>query len=137
MANATDGQRNAVKAFEAVTAKAHQDVIQRMKAIDPNFNVGKIERYFPHQMTQAALDYTDNVRNAHVADIRAFIKKDATDATSAFNSRTLAKGSPWFGVPLTQAEIDGGIETLNSLATARGFRGGNFFETDAVKGLQK
>ena len=134
---ATPGQKAAVAAFEKVLDDAFDQIVARMKSIDPDFNANKVKNYFPHQMTQNALDYVDNVNNNFVAELRAFIKNDVSNPTSAFNSRSLVKGRPFFGHILTEDDLAKGIDRLNELATLGGFKGGNFFETDAIKVLQR
>lgn len=134
---ATPGQKAAVAAFEKILDDAFDQIVARMKSIDPDFNANKVKNYFPHQMTQNALDYVDNVNNNFVAELRAFIKNDVSNPTSAFNSRALVNGRPFFGHILTEEDIGKGIDRLNELATLGGFKGGNFFETDAIKVLQR
>ena len=134
---ATPGQKAAVAAFEKVLDDAFDQIVARMKSIDPDFNANKVKNYFPHQMTQNALDYVDNVNNNFVAELRAFIKNDVSNPTSAFNSRALVNGRPFFGHILTEEDLGKGIDRLNELATLGGFKGGNFFETDAIKVLQR
>ena len=135
-AAATDPQRTAVEAFEQLLKKSWDDVFQRMKTIDDDFQLGKMEHYFPHMPTQAARKYMDDVKNPHVAELRAFLKKDAASPSNSFSSRTMGVGAVWFGKPLTIEDLEGGIETLNRLANEAKFVG-NFFETDAVKVLGK
>lgn len=134
---ATPGQKAAVAAFEKILDDAFDQIVIRMKSIDPDFDANKVKNYFPHQMTQNALDYVDNVNNNFVAELRAFIKNDVSNPTSAFNSRALVKGRPFFGHILTEEDLGKGIDRLNELAILGGFKGGNFFETDAIKVLQR
>ena len=137
MAAASPSQKAAVAAFEQILDDSFDQIVVRMKSIDPGFDANKVKNYFPHQMTQKALDYVDNVNNNFVAELRAFVKNDVSNPTSAFNSRALVKGKPFFGHPLTEEDLAQGIDRLNQLATAGGFKGGNFFETDAIKVLQR
>ena len=136
---ATPGQKAAVAAFEKVLDDAWDQIVARMKSIDPDFKANKVKNYFPHQMTQNALDYVDNVNNNFVAELRAFIKNDVSNPTSAFNTRALVEGKPFFGHILTKDDLAQGIDRLNELARlpSNGFKGGNFFETDAIKVLQR
>ena len=113
-----------------------QAVNAQMKLVDPDFNLNLLPNYFPHQQTEAALKYMDNLRNPFVEQLRVYLKTDVADPSVAFSHRTLQKGKVFFGVTLTDKDVAGGVKTLNQIARDNGFKG-DFFETDALKALSK
>lgn len=96
--------------------------------------------WFPHKMTQAARDFTDNATSQRAIDVRQYMMIDHSNIGGSFESRNLERavrsGKPvkWFGQPLTEADIDQGVDRLNELAKLGGFKG-DFFETNINKAL--
>lgn len=115
----------------------HTDVENQFKLIDPNFTLNKIEDYFPHMMTDEAFKYISNNSSPYAEQIRQYLKLNMTDPSASFKHRGLVEGAPWFGKPLSKEDVAGGLDRLNQLATERGFTGGNFFETNLSKVLER
>ncbi len=95
--------------------------------------------WFPHKMTQAARDFTDNATSQRAIDVRQYMMIDHSNIGGSFESRNLERavrsgGKPvdWFGHTLTEADIDKGVDRLNELARLGGFKG-DFFETNINK----
>lgn len=137
LATATTTQRQAVdKVAEWSNALASQ-VEQAMRLVDPGFNMSRVPNYFPHQMTQKALDYMDDLRNPFVQQLRAYFHTDVTDPAAAFRQRTLQPKSPFFGTVLTEADVQQGVKRLNQIARTQGNLDFDFFETDVIKAFAK
>jgi len=113
------------------------EVEQAMKLVDPGFEMRRIKNYFPHQMTQQAMDYMDDLRNPFVEQLRVYLHTDLADPAAAFKHRGLQNKSPFFGHILTEQDIAQGVKRLNSIAKLSGAVDFDFFETDVLKAFSK
>ena len=116
--------------------KFHEQVQGRLQFVDPNFQLGKIDDYFPHMMTDEARQFISNNNSTRVEEIRQYLKINMADPGASFKARNIAKNKIWFGVELTDKDVAGGLNRLNQIANENGFVG-KFFETDVDKVLAK
>jgi len=137
LATATTTQRQAVDKVAEWSAALANQVEQAMRLVDPAFEMSRVPNYFPHQMTQKALNYMDDLRNPFVQQLRAYFHTDVTDPAAAFKQRTLQPDSPFFGTVLTEADIQQGVKRLNQIARTQGNLDFDFFETDVIKAFAK
>ena len=112
----------------------HKEIDKTMKAIDPNYRLGKIEEYFPHMLSDEGIKHIRDSSNAYVADILKFMSIDITDPAGSFRSRNIRAGmKDFFGVTLTKEDLT--VAKLNAIAKKK--LGFDLFETDASKVLAK
>lgn len=106
---------------------------------DLGVNIEPRANWFPHKMTPYATRFLDTDRSQRVANILKYVNIDHTNLEGSFTSRQLENAVnnalkngekiDWFGTALTPEHMAGGIETLNKLAKAGGFKH-DFFETN-------
>jgi len=118
--------------------KESADAIETsLKKVDPSFTLNRVTNYFPHQQTEKALAYVDDLRNPFAEELRAYLKTDIADPSAAFSKRGLTKDAKFFGYQLTDKDVAGGVKRLNQIAREKGNIDFDFFETDALKALAK
>jgi len=137
LASATVGEKQAAKVVQDWFAEMHSNIAANLQRVDPNFELNTVRNYFPHQQTEKALAYVDDLRNPFVEQLRVYLKSDLSDPSSAFTSRSLIENKPFFGHVLTKEDLAGGVKRLNQIAREKGQIDFDFFETDALKVLQK
>lgn len=111
----------------------HDEIDKTMKAIDPNYRLGKIEEYFPHMLSDQGIKHIRDTSNPWVADILKFMSIDITNPAASFRSRNIREGMEFFGVTLAKEDLT--VARLNAIAKKK--LGFDLFETDAKRVLAK
>ena len=137
LATALPDEIEAKNAVDAWFKSMADSVEEQMKLVDPGFVLARISNYFPHQQTEKAMNYVDNLRNPFAEQLRAYLHTDLADPSVAFSHRTLQKGKVFFGHVLTDDDVAKGVKRLNEIARTKGGIDFDFFETDALKVLAK
>ena len=132
----SESEERAYNLLKGQFQKFHDQVQTRLQFVDKNFELGKIDDYFPHMMTDEARQFISNNNSTRVEEIRQYLKINMADPGASFKARNIGKGKIWFGVELTDKDVAGGINRLNQIANENGFVG-KFFETDIDKVLSK
>jgi hypothetical protein len=131
---ASTGERKLAADIKDTLTKMHEEIDATMKAIDPNYKLGKIEEYFPHMLSDQGIKHIRDTSNPWVADILKFMSIDITNPASSFRSRNIRAGiEDFFGVALKEEDIT--VSRLNAIAKKK--LGFDLFETDAKKVLAK
>lgn len=137
LATATPDEIQAKNLVDAWFKSMGDSVEEQMKLVDPNFKLNRLPNYFPHQQTEKAMNYVDDLRNPFAEQLRAYLHTDLADPSVAFSHRTLQKGKVFFGHVLTDDDVAKGVKRLNEIARTKGGIDFDFFETDALKALAK
>ena len=137
LATATPDEIQAKNLVDAWFRSMGDSVEEQMKLVDPNFVLNRLPNYFPHQQTEKAMNYVDNLRNPFAEQLRAYLHTDLADPSVAFSHRTLQKGKVFFGHVLTDDDVAKGVKRLNEIARTKGGIDFDFFETDALRALAK
>lgn len=137
LATATPEEIQAKNLVDAWFKSMGDSVEEQMKLVDPNFTLNRLPNYFPHQQTEKAMNYVDDLRNPFAEQLRAYLHTDLADPSVAFSHRTLQKGKVFFGHVLTDDDVAKGVKRLNEIARTKGGIDFDFFETDALKALAK
>jgi hypothetical protein len=137
LATATPEEIQAKNLVDAWFKSMGDSVEEQMKLVDPNFVLNRLPNYFPHQQTEKAMNYVDNLRNPFAEQLRAYLHTDLADPSVAFSHRTLQKGKVFFGHVLTDDDVAKGVKRLNEIARTKGGIDFDFFETDALRALAK
>lgn len=139
LARATPGEVAAANKVRQHFDSAYRQIEGALKAVDPQFQMGRIENYFPHVATEKALRYVDNLNNPFVEQLRKYLKRNVSDPAASFRSRNIQSGMDWFGHTLTESDIAQGVKRLNEIARDPQFGGlkFDFFETDIEKVLKR
>jgi hypothetical protein len=130
-ANATE--RNALAAWKTAFKQMWDDMDTALKVLDPNHTVGRVDRYFPHLVTDEGRAWL----RGGGAEAKAIIESFGLDdlgPTTFFNPRRLKKGSEFFGTVLDSADLN--VKRLNEIANNGGFVG-EFFDTDILRVAEK
>ena len=134
-----------IRAYEKIRPvfeRMHADVEQAFTNAGVPISFGKIADYLPHMATDDALKMMDDAASPYAKQIRQYLTVNQTDNVGSFRSRTLREGSDWFPQdgkypPLTQADIEGGVQRLNQLFRERTGLNFDFYETDMKKILNR
>jgi hypothetical protein len=132
----SESEQRAYDKLKAQFQKFHEQVEGRLQFVDKNFQLGKVDDYFPHMMTDEARQFISNNNSTRIEEIRQYLKINMSDPGASFKARNIGKGKIWFGVELTDKDVAGGLNRLNQIANENGFVG-KFFETDVDKVLSK
>jgi hypothetical protein len=127
-------ERKLADEIRQTLSNMHDEIDKTMKAIDPNYKLGKIEEYFPHMLSDQGIKHIRDTSNPWVADILKFMSIDITNPASSFRSRNIRAGMEFFGVPALAKE-DLTVAKLNAIAKKK--LGFDLFETDAKRVLAK
>ena len=131
LASASAPERALADEVRAVLTSMWGEVNTSMKAVDNGFKMGKVEEYFPWVLSDESRKVAQESRSARAEYILKYSKIDVNDVAGSFRSRSLHEGDDFFGVPLTQADLN--IKRLNEIA--RPTLGFDMFESDANKAL--
>lgn len=127
-------ERKLADEIRQTLSNMHDEIDKTMKAIDPNYKLGKIEEYFPHMLSDQGIKHIRDTSNPWVADILKFMSIDITDPAGSFRSRNIRAGmKDFFGVTLTKEDLT--VAKLNAIAKKK--LGFDLFETDAKRVLAK
>jgi len=137
LATATPEEIQAKNLVDTWFRNMGDSVQEQMRLVDPRFELNRLPNYFPHQQTEKAMNYVDNLRNPFAEQLRAYLHTDLADPSVAFSHRTLQKGKVFFGHVLTEDDVAKGVKRLNEIARTKGGIDFDFFETDALKALAK
>ena len=128
------GERKLAESIRETLSQMHDEIDKTMKAIDPNYRLGKIEEYFPHMLSDEGIKHIRDTSNPWVADILKFMSIDITNPAASFRSRNIRAGmEDFFGVTLTKEDLT--VAKLNAIAKKK--LGFDLFETDAKRVLAK
>lgn len=133
LASAPAAERKLAERLRAEFQAFHENVLNTMKAIDPDFKLGKIEEYFPHMLSEAGIKHIRDVTNPYVESILKFIKMNVGDPANSFKSRNIRAGQEFFGVVLEPKDLT--ARRLNEIARPK--LGFDLFETDMQRVLAK
>lgn len=135
---APDSIREAYDYWRPFFQQKEDEISRLVNEVDPISEFAGRDNYFPMIHSDDARAYLNDPSNKHYNSLREIYSRDPLEGGGNFKTRTLRPGDDWFGHPLTQADIDGGIQKLNEIASrpGTGFTG-NFFETDLRKVLPK
>jgi len=126
-------ERKLADEIRQTLSNMHDEIDKTMKAIDPNYKLGKIEEYFPHMLSDQGIKHIRDTSNPWVADILKFMSIDITNPASSFRSRNIRAGMEFFGVTLAKEDLT--VAKLNAIAKKK--LGFDLFETDAKRVLAK
>ena len=133
----TAEQRMIVDAIKEKFAYFETNVDAARQVIDDTSPPFGMKDYFPMMQTDEAIAFRSN-GSAAAEELNTIYRRDPLEGGNNFRTRTLEEGDIFFGHKLTQSDIDGGIEALNTIATREGTGfTGKFFETDVKKVLTK
>ena len=133
----TAEQRMIVDAIKEKFAYFETNVDAARQVVDDTSPPFGMKNYFPMMQTDEAIAFRSN-GSAAAEELNTIYRRDPLEGGRNFRTRTLEEGDIFFGHPLTQSDIDGGIEALNAIATREGTGfTGKFFETDVKKVLTK
>lgn len=136
--DAPDNIKNATEYWRAFFSEKEDSISALIKDVDPLTEFTGRENYFPMIHSDEARALMNDPTNRHYRSLREIYTRDPLEGGGNFKTRTLREGDDWFGHTLTKKDIDGGIESLNEIASrpGTGFTG-KFFETDIRKVIPK
>lgn len=118
----------------AVWFKDRWEEIDRLaKDVDPLVEMGQVEKYFPHVLTDDARRWITSNESPAARELRELVFNPLNDAGS-FKPR-MTFGDKFFGTKLGPVETRT-VKNMNEIARRSGFKG-DFFETDAVTAMRK
>jgi hypothetical protein len=121
---------------KAMLEKMYKNVEGAARAIDSRAPIGKIpDSYFPHMATDRAFRWMRNGNNPGSVKARGQVF-NPFDNTGSWKARMVA-GDEVGSYVLTQADIDGGIDSLNKIFRREYELDFDFFETDLVRVLDR
>ena len=130
---ANAAEREALAAWKTAFGQMWDAMDKRLQVLDPNHTVGRVDRYFPHVVTEEARAWLRG-GGAEAKKIIETFGLDDLGTTSFFNPRRLKKGSEFFGVVLDHADLN--VSRLNQIAKDAGFVG-EFFDSDILRVAEK
>jgi len=137
LASASPSELQAYEIVQKWFTESADAIEKNLQRVDPSFKLNRVQNYFPHQQTEKAINYVDDLRNPFAEELRVYLKTDIADPSAAFSKRGLTKDARFFGVKLTDKDVAGGVARLNQIAREQGKIDFDFFETDALKALAK
>lgn len=134
--SAPAGERELAQEMTGIMKKFYGEIESVMKTIDPDFEIGIIDSYFPHVLSEQSQAAANNLANPRSELIRQYAKFKGHDISGSFKSRTIKAGQPFL------EELGGPAELLPNQVTvielnkiSQKLLGFPMFETDARKVL--
>lgn len=130
----TDAERKLAEPLTELLKRFWKSVDDDYKLIDSQGGFNEVNRYFPHMRSYDAIKYMRTEGREFVDKLREVF--DNPVGTLGVFKHRLEKGDDFFGRVLTDEDIAGGVQRLNTIAREGGFAG-DFFETDVVQVMTK
>lgn len=132
LASATDAERRAAATWKKAFDSLWDQLDASIRVIDdaPEAGFGRVQRYFPHVLTEDARQLLSG-EGSRAKRLAELFGEDAMGPTTFFNPRSLKAGDDFFGYKLTDADLT--VERLNQIARQYGKLEFDFFETDLGK----
>jgi hypothetical protein len=138
--SAPAAERELAQEMTGIMKKFYGEIESVMKTIDPDFQIGTIESYFPHVLSEQAQAAANNLANPRSELIRQYAKFKGHDISGSFKSRTIKAGQGFLedlGGPRAE---DGGllpnqVTVIELNKITQKLLGFPMFETDARKVL--
>lgn len=134
--SAPAGERELAQEMTGIMKKFYGEIESVMKTIDPDFEIGNIDSYFPHVLSEQSQAAANNLANPRSELIRQYAKFKGHDISGSFKSRTIKAGQGFL------EELGGPKELLPEQVTvielnkiSQKLLGFPMFETDARKVL--
>jgi hypothetical protein len=138
--SAPAAERELAQEMTGIMKKFYGEIESVMKTIDTDFQIGTIESYFPHVLSEQAQAAANNLANPRSELIRQYAKFKGHDISGSFKSRTIKAGQGFLedlGGPRAE---DGGllpnqVTVIELNKITQKLLGFPMFETDARKVL--
>ncbi len=130
---ATPDEQRAFEVWRKFFADKENVVGNAWKEVDPETNWQGVQNYFPHQVSEDGLRFSQG-DSLFADELRTTFGNDPFDTLGAFRSRKLREGDKFFGYKLKGDDLT--VERLNQIAREYGKIDFDFFETDIVKVAQ-
>ncbi len=127
---ASETERRAADKLRTFLRDSYNQINETMRAVDPGWQVGQIEDYFPHMFTDEAMRAMDaSFDNPVMEKLLTYLKIDVRDPQKSLKRRLVNAETEFMGVA---GDVHKGtVEGINKITREK--LGFDLFETDAIK----
>ena len=131
---ASETERRAADKLRTFLRDSYNQINETMRAVDPGWQVGQIEDYFPHMFTDEAMRAMDaSFDNPVMEKLLTYLKIDVRDPQKSLKRRLVNAETEFMGVA---GDVHKGtVEGINKITREK--LGFDLFETDAIKVMAK